>query len=395
MTLSAFPPGWTLTARAICLWAFAWLAVGGLEASGAAGLEGAVSPQKPGRGFWYDHHQDPAGPWSIHVFKLRRGHPGFELHTTLARGTSFGLVGVSEQMKTVPPALGTPVGAVNGDFYTDAEHYLGRPRDLQVLRGEVVSAPGGNAVFWLEPDGTPQLTNLISRFRVVWPDGTASPVGLNEERLPDAIVVYTPAVGTSTHTSGGTEYILEQSGAESWLPLGVGGTHRGRVREVRTTGDSPILPGTLVVSLGPRLAATRPPVAVGTLLEVVTETFPKLTAVQTAIGGGPTLVRNGRVQSWSGFQMRHPRSAVGFSREHIFLVEVDGRQGSLSVGMSLPELAAYMVKLGCESAMNLDGGGSATMWVIGNVINSPSEGRERPSANALVVVEVPRRNRRE
>ncbi len=84
--------------------------------------------------------------------------------------------------------------------------------------------------------------------------------------------------------------------------------------------------------------------------------------------------------------MRHPRVAIGWNDQYIFLVEVDGRQRSLSVGMTFPELAAYMVKLGCQEAMNMDGGGSATLWVCGNVINSPSEGKERPCSNALVVV---------
>ena len=55
--------------------------------------------------------------------------------------------------------------------------------------------------------------------------------------------------------------------------------------------------------------------------------------------------------------------------------------------VTLPELANYMVKLGCEEATNFDGGGSATMWVMGNVMNSPSEGHERPAANALVLVQ--------
>ena len=90
--------------------------------------------------------------------------------------------------------------------------------------------------------------------------------------------------------------------------------------------------------------------------------------------------------TWSGLLMRHPRTAVGWDKDHLYLVEVDGRQSDLSVGMTFPELAAYMAKLGCEQAMNLDGGGSATMWVFGQVMNSPSEGRERPGANALVVL---------
>jgi exopolysaccharide biosynthesis protein len=54
--------------------------------------------------------------------------------------------------------------------------------------------------------------------------------------------------------------------------------------------------------------------------------------------------------------------------------------------MTFQELAEYMLKLGCEQAMNLDGGGSATFWALGTVRSSPSEGQERPSPNALVVV---------
>jgi exopolysaccharide biosynthesis protein len=90
---------------------------------------------------------------------------------------------------------------------------------------------------------------------------------------------------------------------------------------------------------------------------------------------------------WSGFlHMRHPRSALGWNKDYIFLVEVDGRQSNISLGMTFPELADYLIKLGCSEAMNLDGGGSATLWALGSVRNSPSEGDERPSANALVVV---------
>ena len=54
--------------------------------------------------------------------------------------------------------------------------------------------------------------------------------------------------------------------------------------------------------------------------------------------------------------------------------------------MTFPELADYMAKLGCDEALNLDGGGSATFWLYGQVVNSPSEGHERETANGLVVV---------
>ena len=81
---------------------------------------------------------------------------------------------------------------------------------------------------------------------------------------------------------------------------------------------------------------------------------------------------------------RHPRTAIGWNAGNYFLVEVDGRQENLSVGMTLDELADYMARLGCEEAMNLDGGGSATLWFDGKVRNSPCDGKERPVANSLV-----------
>jgi Phosphodiester glycosidase len=231
------------------------------------------------------------------------------------------------------------------------------------------------------------MTNVLSRFRAIWTDGTATPFGLNEERPNDGAVLFTSALGASTHTSGGVELVLECATNDLWLPLQSGKSYQARVREVRSDGDTPLRTDSLVLSLGPKLASRLPKPQPGTVLKIVTQTIPDLSGVKTAIGGGPTLVRDGKAMQWSGIQMRHPRTAIGWNKDFIYLVEVDGRQPDLSIGMTFPELAAYMIKLGCEQAMNLDGGGSATLWVCGNVMNSPSEGQERPGANALVVVQ--------
>jgi exopolysaccharide biosynthesis protein len=83
---------------------------------------------------------------------------------------------------------------------------------------------------------------------------------------------------------------------------------------------------------------------------------------------------------------RNPRSAFGWNERYYFFVQADGRQPRHSMGMTFAELANYFVKLDCDYALNLDGGGSCTTWLDGKTVNRPSEGRERPSANALVVV---------
>ncbi|MCP4726136.1 MAG: phosphodiester glycosidase family protein, partial [bacterium] len=69
----------------------------------------------------------------------------------------------------------------------------------------------------------------------------------------------------------------------------------------------------------------------------------------------------------------------------IFLITVDGRRPGHSIGMSLYELSEFMLELGCEEAMNLDGGGSTTMWINGKIRNRPSDGIVRPIANAILI----------
>ena len=326
-------------------------------------------------------------PWSIHVVKLDRSSHAFEFVTTLGRGTVFGMGTVSEQLKALPRDLGQPLAAINGDFYDKSEKYEGRPRDLQIFKAEVVSSPAGHTCFWVAPDGSPQMTNVYSHFRVLWPDGKSTPITLNQARADDGAVLYTSAIGNSTRTTGGTELVLESTNQTGFHPLRIGHTIAGRVREVHTMGDCRVDRETIVLSLGPGLASAVPVVQPGLTLQISTETVPDLGGVTVAIGGGPALVHQGKAMRWSGFlKMRHPRSAVGWNKDYIYLVEVDGRQSNISLGMTFPELADYMIKLGCAEAMNLDGGGSATLWALGSVRNSPSEGDERPAANALVVI---------
>ena len=232
------------------------------------------------------------------------------------------------------------------------------------------------------------MTNVSSLFRVVWPDGKTTPIGLNQYRTNDAAVLFTVAVGSSTRAVGGLEYVLDPAGANGpWLPLRIGQTYEGRVREVNHAGNTPVGRDTMVLSVGPKLAPALAPLAPGAVVKVITQTFPDLSGVDAAIGGGPALVHAGKLMQWKGpIQVRHPRTAIGWNDDDILLVVVDGRQLDVSIGMTLPELAEYMLKLGCKEAMNLDGGGSTTLWAFGAIKNSPSEGQERPACNALVVL---------
>lgn len=339
-----------------------------------------------GPGITYVHDEVPDAPWSIHIIKVDRTRADLQFETTLGKGRQIGMGLVSDQLKNLPAELGRAIAAVNGDFYKLGNRYAGDPNGVQIIRGELVSAPiSSHSCFWITADGEPRITNVHSNFRVTLPNGTSAPVGLNEERSKSAVVLYTAANGNNTGTSDGVEIVLARSTNGPWLPLRVGETYTAVVKEIRASGGTALDDQTMVLSVGPKITSQVESLKVGDTLTVSTATTPDMKGSLTAMGGGPALVRGGEAGKFSGLQRRDPRTALGWNKDFFYLVVVDGRQRT-SAGMTFVELSGYMAKLGCDEALNLDGGGSATLWVFGHVMNSPSEGRERPAANALVVL---------
>lgn len=113
--------------------------------------------------------------------------------------------------------------------------------------------------------------------------------------------------------------------------------------------------------------------------------------VTDATGAGVTLLKNGQAPSPTD-KYRHPRTMIGKKEDGtIVMAVIDGRQPESNMyGATQIEMAALMKHYGCVDAFNLDGGGSSTLIIReGNdfrVTNSPSDGRERTDANALLIV---------
>lgn len=113
---------------------------------------------------------------------------------------------------------------------------------------------------------------------------------------------------------------------------------------------------------------------------------------------GPLMVKAGKMVMLPATPLvinRHPRTAIGV-RNHrkIILLTVDGRTKEAH-GMTISELADLMFLLGCRDAVNLDGGGSTTMWISGKdfngVVNMPCDNKkfdhegERAISDAFIV----------
>ena len=111
------------------------------------------------------------------------------------------------------------------------------------------------------------------------------------------------------------------------------------------------------------------------------------------IGAGPYLIKNSQIyvdykaQKLQAISGKNPRSAIGFKKDGTFIiVTVDGREQN-SVGMTLYELANLMKSLGCEYAMNFDGGSSSAMYVKGKIVNNALNKEGIAVSNALTVNE--------
>jgi hypothetical protein len=337
------------------------------------------------------------GPLSIHVLRLDRLDHQWDIQTGLGQGTIYGLEPLTGIIDRTTTALKKPAtAAINGDFFViNADPYQGDPRGLQLAAGELVSAPTGNC-FWVSAEGELKIGPVESKLRAIWPDGkTETPFGLNEARGDDALVLYTPALGIrpgettaqppGTRAQGGREIVLERIEGQAWLPITIGKTYLARVQEVRQSGNTSLTPGQMILSIGPRQEVKVPQVMQGNVMQLVLETKPDLGGVRTAIGAGKILIQDGKTTELGpADQPRHPRSLIGWNRQHIWLMVIDGRQPRLSMGMTYPEMAELARQYGCTDAIELDGGGSSTLWVLGNILNSPSEGRQRAVANGLI-----------
>lgn len=120
--------------------------------------------------------------------------------------------------------------------------------------------------------------------------------------------------------------------------------------------------------------------------------------VWNTLSFGPALVEGGAVVDGiedvevdtnfgnHSIQGEQPRTAIGvIDDNHLVFVVVDGRSPGYSAGVTMTGLADIMIGLGATTAYNLDGGGSATLYYEGAVVNTPSNGGERATSDILYI----------
>ena len=279
------------------------------------------------------------------------------------------------------------VAAVNGTYFA----YTGRPLGSLLIDKELVSSPVyDRTALIIGDDHQTFIDTVLIDFYFITAGGVKYQItGINQGRDPEAVVLYTPAWGDRTGTGNdGVELIVAGS----------------VVKEIKP-GNADIPQDGFVISLnGAPAQFINDNVKVGDKIDMHIKVVPYTSSpasIRHMISGGPRLVKEGIVyvsKNEEKFKSdialgRAARTAVGITKDgKLLLVTVDGlprdksaRDDRSSIGVTLEELAELMINLGAVEAMNLDGGGSTTMWIDGKVVNKPVTGSEQYVSNALVI----------
>lgn len=350
-----------------------------------------VDSQRLSSGLTYTHYQSDTlngSPLSIHVLELDlRRH---RLEVALAMDQLIG----QETTSSMVERKGALAG-VNGGFSFSNDPwnlFHGDPRDLLVKEGKVLSEPHlTRASLLIHTQGTEQqlrFQQLGWAGKVCTKQGAClSLSGINRIRREDELLLYTPEFHRSTLTpEQGLEVVVRKN----------------KVKEVRPGRGASLIPADGYVLSASGVYVDSLQRLLGKKLRLSHECWNLRTPGQrisleevSAQTAGPVLIREGKVVEQHEDEQipllftntRHPRTAVGVGKEavQVWLVVVDGRQPGLSMGMSLPELSTFLLKLGAQEAYNLDGGGSSTMVADERILNSPSDPKERRRCDALLV----------
>ena len=285
----------------------------------------------------------------------------------------------AEGINTLAP-LGTMISgaaaAVNGGYFTVASKERGAPIGVIIDGGLMVNPPykGRTILGW--NDGNQAAFGQMewkgeARFQGL---GYMDITGINRRVKSDGVVLFTRHFGPATPDFSGSVVELVLRG--------------DLCTEVRWEGGNPIGDGERILAVygnASRHVASLKPGARVEIAETINSDDPHWSAMTNAVQAGPFLVRKGQVTmddenlSDSIVNKKHPRSVIGLTgKGEWFFFVGDGRHGVHSVGFTLAETAEILKKNGVSYALNLDGGGSSTLYGAGRLLNVLSDGRERP-----------------
>ncbi len=266
------------------------------------------------------------------------------------------------------------ISAINGGFFNRNSY-----QPIGALRrdGEWISSPtlGRGAVVWND-QGEFRFSRLSLTGQAQTDTGIQIPLqGINTALIVAGVSQYTPAWGSHYTTQTDDELLVQvvQDQVAAIYPADRAGT-----LTVSIPAD-----GYLLTGRNTQGWIEAQPVGIGDQLQITWTADPlDLDEYPHALGAGPLLLQGDQIvldaeleQFQPGFQtQRAARSAIGQTDQGEILLVTVGQSQEFR-GVTLLEMAQVMQDLGCQAALNLDGGTSSTLYLNGTIyggLNSES-----------------------
>ncbi|MFU8772565.1 MAG: phosphodiester glycosidase family protein [Anaerolineales bacterium] len=356
-------------------------------------------------------------PNNVFVARMHRGNLDVTIESSIAQGRlSGGVETVSSMARRYDQAInywpqwvGDPDGlepqvylpswgtrnrvvvAINGYYFNP---YTGVPSQGQIHSGwyakrfdDCESGTGGSGFAWKFDRSVfigKSVTHLTDRQFIEYAPGIRQYFhGINVPRGNDELIIYTSQYDSSTRTSpddNAVEVLVELVEPKFIRPTPT--SIWGKVVEIEGGGGSTHIPFDHIVLSAHGTAKNFLENNIGeTVLisqemhgcPVIPELYFDWGNAYASIGGAYYFLEDGVIKFYSddGAIYRHPRTAVAYTDEYIYFIVVDGRNPGYSRGMTIAELAVFVRDvLGVSYGIALDGGGSSTMVINGEVVNN-------------------------
>lgn len=282
------------------------------------------------------------------------------------------------------------IAGLNASFF-DTSYYT--PIGLLVENGVLKNLDGTVSALGFLSDGSAIIGKPGLKITLTAKNKSFAAEKLNQVRDSDGLYLYTSdfSANTQTYREGRHVVLTIPEGAR----LRVGQTLSCTVKAVMNGKDAyKIGKNELVLSATAEEPISRTDgLAAGDSVTVqVTASDAAWNNVAQAVGGLHLLAEKGKVCSGLGNSYA-PRTAVGLKPDgSVVFLAIDGRQKGYSAGLTLPQMGQRMLDLGCETVLELDGGGSTTIGVTYpgkkafEVVNQPSDGKERRCRDYVLLV---------
>ena len=391
-----------LSFLAFCAWASDTWTLRGVEYQVDTLFHNQVGPGTTQTSLWF---HNVTGKLRVFYCTIDMTNPWLSLAGVCATDKLAGNEKVSAMAERKSEPGKRYFAGINADFFNTSGttgrgvSIVGTPVGATVVDGEIYRARNNAALyknFIVDENEMVYVNPFVFGGTLTTPSGqTATLGGVNtySSENNNKIVIYTDRYyGSTDQTNAGTELmarLVEGDKFESAKP------YRMVVEsDTCTAGDMTIPAGKYVIRGRGSAATVVNTLQIGDTITISpTWKFGDLSVVpEQVISGNPKILGDGLVldtESERGdANQLHPRSAVGYSDggNKVYFLVVDGRS-LISDGVRTTVLADIMRYAGATDAMNVDGGGSSTLYTSAlGIRNKPSDGTERADGNGFFAV---------